>query len=96
MDIRTVSAVSMDPKDTVVTVTKAIEAGQTVSWREGGEYRSVTAQDPIPIYHKIAVVPVEKGGYIYKYGEKIGVATQDVLPGQHVHVHNLVSEAHER
>lgn len=92
MSNQSITAVCMDSRDTVVTVTKEIEVGETVVWRDGDEMRSVVSSAKIPIYHKIAVLPVEKGGYVLKYGEKIGVATQEIQPGQHVHVHNLVSE----
>ncbi|MDP1993088.1 MAG: SAF domain-containing protein [Syntrophales bacterium] len=34
---------------------------------------------------------MKKGDLIVKYGEPIGIATQDIRIGQHVHVHNLES-----
>jgi len=84
-----VNAVHIDDSDSCVMVTADIKKGETVEFRAGGELRSVTASSDIPIYHKAAVIPVKKGGFVYKYGEKIGVATCDIQPGDHVHLHNI-------
>ena len=91
MQDKKINAVCMDPKDSVVTVTGAIEPGDTVCWLWGKDRYSITAVEKIPLYHKIAVRPVAKGDFVIKYGEKIGIATKDLLPGQHVHVQNLES-----
>jgi len=45
--------------------------------------------DPIPAGHKIALVQIEKGEPVYKYGQIIGFAIQDIAAGEHVHAHNL-------
>jgi len=42
--------------------------------------------------HKYAVRDIEAGENIVKYGQPIGIASKDILPGQHVHVHNLESD----
>ena len=42
-----------------------------------------------PFGHKIAVMDIEKGEAIIKYGVKIGVATIDIQIGEHVHIHNV-------
>lgn len=39
--------------------------------------------------HKIAINPVRCGKTVRRYGQMIGVATQDIQPGEHVHSHNL-------
>ena len=31
-----------------------------------------------------------------KYGARIGTATQDIVPGEHVHLHNMRSDCDER
>lgn len=43
----------------------------------------------IPAGHKVAVRAVKRGEPVRKYGQVIGFATQDILPGDHVHTHNL-------
>jgi galactarate dehydratase len=39
--------------------------------------------------HKVALVAIARGAEILKYGHAIGVATQDIAPGDHVHLHNV-------
>ncbi len=39
--------------------------------------------------HKIAIKPIQSGEKILKYGLSIGVATNDITAGEHVHVQNL-------
>jgi len=51
----------------------------------------VTALSDVPVYHKIAKVFVKAGNEVFKYGEPIGIASKDIQPGEHVHVHNLES-----
>jgi (2R)-sulfolactate sulfo-lyase subunit alpha len=48
--------------------------------------------DSVPLGHKIALMSVGEGQPIVKYGVKIGRATADISPGQHVHVHNVKGE----
>ena len=45
--------------------------------------------DKIPFGHKIALNKIEKNSYVYKYGQIIGIASKNILPGEHVHSHNL-------
>ncbi len=47
----------------------------------------------IPAGHKVAAAAIRKGEVIRKYGQVIGVATADIAPGEHVHVHNVACEA---
>lgn len=42
----------------------------------------------IPFGHKVAVRRMPAGTAVVKYGVVIGQATQDIAPGDHVHVHN--------
>lgn len=39
--------------------------------------------------HKIALCNIDKGEDVIKYGMPIGVATEDIKKGEHVHVHNV-------
>jgi altronate hydrolase len=43
----------------------------------------------IPVGHKIARRAIRAGETIIKYGDPIGIASQDIAPGEWVHVHNL-------
>lgn len=43
---------------------------------------------PIPFGHKVARVAIAKGQPVIKYGVTIGIATQNITAGEHVHVQN--------
>ena len=43
----------------------------------------------MPPGHKIAVRAIAAGAPVRRYNQIIGIATQDIAPGQHVHTHNL-------
>ena len=42
--------------------------------------------------HKIALSDICVGSKVFKYGMSIGVASQAINRGEHVHLHNLKSE----
>ena len=42
----------------------------------------------IPFGHKVALQDMPCGAPVVKYGVAIGVATQAIAQGEHVHVHN--------
>jgi altronate dehydratase small subunit len=81
--------VMMKPQDKVAVALEAIPAGSSVSVTCQDKIFRVTLQDPIDFGHKFAVVPIKAGEDVLKYGEVIGVATRDIMAGEHVHVHNL-------
>ncbi|MBT9777416.1 altronate dehydratase [Clostridium sp. MCC353] len=51
--------------------------------------REICVSSAIPKAHKVALVRIEKGENAVKYGAPIGVATETIAPGDHVHSHNL-------
>ncbi|WP_299287863.1 UxaA family hydrolase [uncultured Tateyamaria sp.] len=73
--------IRLDPTDTVVTATRALQVGVTI---EGAETRAL-----IPSGHKIATVDMAKGVPVCKYAQVIGYAAQDIAAGDHVHTHNV-------
>ena len=52
--------------------------------------------EKIPSAHKVALRRIAKGEPVFKYGQIIGLATRDIAPGAHVHVHNLGMGAHKQ
>lgn len=84
------NAIIINPNDTVVTVIMTINKGDAISYRSS--VIPIRANTNIPVYHKVAIKTVQKGEKIYKYGEVIGYATENIAPGDHVHTHNLSSE----
>ncbi|WP_325200830.1 UxaA family hydrolase [Oscillibacter sp.] len=81
----------IDPRDNVAVVLGEVKKGDTVSFHRGGTVCEVTAADDIPPYHKIAGERIPKGRPVVKYGEHIGLAAEDIQPGRHVHVHNVLN-----
>ena len=81
------------PGDSLGVAVEPIAAGETVVGivLEDDSTSTVTARDHIPLGHKIALVALSVGDPVTKYGESIGRATAAVLPGQHLHVHNVKS-----
>lgn len=57
---------------------------------------NITVADLIPAGHKLAVQSLATGEPMRKYAQIIGFATQDIRPGQHVHLHNLEAKSFER
>jgi altronate hydrolase len=57
---------------------------------------SVTLTGRVGLGHKLALRQIPKGEPIYKYGQIIGFAKQDIAAGSHVHVHNVAADAFER
>ena len=86
MAIRT--AIQLDLRDNVATALVALPAGEAVPL----ETLTVTLAADIPSGHKFAVRPIAKDEAVLKYGQPIGRATKPISPGEHVHVHNVISQ----
>ncbi|MGE4484247.1 MAG: UxaA family hydrolase [Oscillospiraceae bacterium] len=84
-----VNSVHIEDTDSCVIVTADIKKGEKVTFSCFGKIKSVIAKSDVPAYHKVAVVKVKAGDFVYKYGEKIGRAETDIEPGDYVHTHNL-------
>ena len=53
---------------------------------------AVSFPQALGLGHKIARLPVAVGERVIKYGAPIGRASRAIAPGDHVHLHNLVSD----
>ncbi len=60
--------------------------------RCGDRIAEIALHDPISLGHKFALRDIPAGAEIVKYGSPIGITTCPVAAGDHVHVHNLVSQ----
>ena len=85
------NALEIHPDDNVVTAVSELPAGSHIALDDGGSAVDVTVTEAIPFGHKVAIAPISRGEAVVKYGARIGLATTDIAPGQHVHVHNLRS-----
>lgn len=74
--------------DNVLVARQGAPEGLVVDLESG----AVTLARPIPLAHKIARRGIAAGEKIFKYGMPIGVATQAIAAGAHVHVHNIRSD----
>lgn len=81
----------MKSNDNVCTVVETVNAGMTITADCSGKKIATQVRDNIPAGHKFAIQPIRKGEKVFKYGEVIGLATQDIQMGQYVHVHNIES-----
>ncbi len=87
----TQKAVVIDPRDNVATALADLPAGETLALSVGDRDIALELIAPVPFGHKFSLTTVRTGAAVVKYGETIGTATIDIRPGDHVHVHNVVS-----
>jgi altronate dehydratase small subunit len=76
------------PDDNVAIAKSDIAAGTTLQVMGV----TVTVKAAMEVGHKFAFRTVAKGERITKYGAPIGVATQDIVPGDSMHIHNITSD----
>lgn len=74
--------------DNVLVIGRSLAAGETL--RIGGE--TVTIEHALSLGHKLAARPIAAGETVFKYNFPIGVATQAIPLGAHVHVSNMRSD----
>ena len=89
MDTTNISALIIDPKDNVATAVRPLPAGERLRLSVNGGAVELTVGEDIAQGHKLALVGIRQGEPVIKYGETIGLATRDILAGEHVHVHNV-------
>ena len=78
-------ATALDPADSVAVLKRPLTPGDSLLLPSGErlEGRSIGAG------HKMALCSIHTGKPVLKYGQYIGRALQNILPGDHVHTHNL-------
>lgn len=86
-----VNVLMMDPTDNVVTTITEIKAGEQIIYRNGDEYKELTAVNDIPYCHKAALTDLAKGDKVIKYGESLGEVNEEIRTGEWVADHNLFS-----
>ncbi len=84
--------IHLHPKDNVAVARLQIPAGAEIAF-EGGAVRTL---QPISPGHKLTLRPIAKGAMVFKYGEEIGRAAEDLPAGTWVHTHNLAFDINER
>jgi altronate dehydratase small subunit len=82
----------INEKDNVAIALKPLKADTKVSAEIEGHVEKIKLLSDIPMGHKFALKDMEEGEAVIKYGEPIGQSTTKIARGEHVHVHNVVSQ----
>lgn len=77
----------MNQDDNCATALEEIPMNIEIEFREN----LIRINQKIPIGHKFALFDIKKGKLIKKYGEIIGIATEDIQIGDWIHIHNIKS-----
>ena len=85
-------AILIDTKDNVATAFQELAKGETVTVSLAGTEATAVLTQDIPFGHKFALSAIGLHEAVVKYGETIGLATDPIQTGQHVHVHNMESQ----
>lgn len=86
-----INALLMNENDNVVTCVKEVPAGEEIVYRKGSEMCHLKAVETIPACHKAALVPLDEGTDVHKYGELIGRTTAPIEAGGWVSHENILS-----
>ena len=81
-----------DEKDNVgVVVIEKITSNQDCNcWiMENDKSVKIQSKNEILLGHKIAMIDLNEGDTILKYGHDIGKVVKKIKKGEHVHVHNV-------
>ena len=78
----------LNARDNLIVAVDAIELGAAAD--------NVLATARVPRGHKMATAKIAKGAPVLKFGQIIGFATEDILPGAHIHTHNCGFAAFDR
>jgi altronate dehydratase len=86
-------AIMLNLNDTIATVLTNVKKNEeiVVISTSNKEIKKVTVRHDIPTGHKISIVDIKQGDAVKKFGETFGLAIKDIKQGEHVHVHNVVS-----
>lgn len=82
----------LHPDDNVCVAARYLGAETEVSV----DHHTVVVADAVKLGHKIALAPISEGERVVRYGQTIGIATEDIHPGDWVHVHNLANDDLDR
>jgi altronate dehydratase small subunit len=79
----------LSPLDNVGNAIENVALNQLIFYKSENNTDALTANQVIPFGFKVALRSIKKGEPVIKYGSIIGRATEDIQPGDLVHVHNL-------
>jgi altronate hydrolase len=85
-------AILLRPDDSVAVAARPLRAGSALDLSG----RTIEVREPIGLGHKVAVVDLDEGEAVRKYGQVIGFASRQIPAGSLVHTHNLRADLFER
>jgi altronate dehydratase small subunit len=88
---QTVKAIVIHEKDTVATALELLHTGTEIPVAIQNRTEKIKLLAEIPAGHKFALIDMEEGRDVIKYGEPIGQSTAKIARGEHVHRHNMTS-----
>ncbi|KQO73887.1 altronate dehydratase family protein [Rhizobium sp. Leaf262] len=77
------ATIVLNARDNVAVARRSIQPGGSTGRGD------LKAAELIGRGHKVALTTIRSGDEVLKYGQVIGIATQDIEAGRHVHLHNL-------
>ena len=86
------STILLHPTDNVAVAARFLKPDTDIQLNG----HSIRVTQAIDQAHKFAIVPIDQGKAVTKYGQTIGFATQRIEPGQHVHLHNVACDEFDR
>lgn len=84
--------VHLRPDDNIAVAAQPLSAGAEVAVQG----QLLTLNSRVGMGHKLAVQSIKKGNAVTKYGQIIGFASEDIAPGDWVHVHNVAADTFDR
>ena len=78
--------------DNVAVSLSSVVTGDVIDVDCDGTTDTLTCASNIPAFHKVATAEISQGSAIIRRGTPIGLATQPILKGELVHVHNIRSQ----
>lgn len=86
-EVRDPRLLLLNPADNVLVARQPVAAGEPLLL-DGQVVRPAV---PLRLGHKLARRAIADGEAVIKYGAPIGYATCAIMPGEHVHLHNVRS-----
>lgn len=77
--------IKIHPEDSVAVALRVLEKGREVQI----DGQTLVLREEIPQGHKFALQKIAAGEKVTKYGNSIGTAKEEILPGAWVHIHNV-------
>ncbi len=80
-----------EAQDNVGVAVMDLKAGTEIgaATLEGEAVGTITLTQDVPLGHKVAMRDIPEENHVIEYGRAIGCATQAIVLGEHVHIHNL-------